>query len=129
MNEFNQCQTQLKELYESALGKVRKQLEFLAYRILYCVFTQDHQKKSATSRIEMNTVLASLTEEQRQDDAIHHALQVREAVAFNDYVRFFELRRTAPNLGMFIMNAMVDRVRLQALRAMCAGYVSLHCHD
>ncbi|KAG3133643.1 hypothetical protein PI126_g19073 [Phytophthora idaei] len=43
INEFNQCQTQLHELYEKLIPG--EAIEFLAYRILYCVYVSLQAKK------------------------------------------------------------------------------------
>lgn len=134
LNEFNQCQTQLKELYrsfEDDTGEVGKEVvakalenrsEFLAYRLLYYVFMAGNQKYGGGSS-DLFRFLLSLTKEERTTDAaINHALQVREAIAENDYHAFFKLRRNAPRLGGLLMNQMVPELRYSALQMICKAY-------
>ena len=42
LNEYNQCQTQLKQMYDSGLSGSK--MEFVAYRILYYLYLQGNQK-------------------------------------------------------------------------------------
>uniref|UniRef100_A0A8U8BUB3 SAC3/GANP/THP3 conserved domain-containing protein n=1 Tax=Geospiza parvula TaxID=87175 RepID=A0A8U8BUB3_GEOPR len=87
--EFNQCQTQLKALYgESLPGCVG---EFTAYRILYCIFTNNSG--------ELTTELALLPPSLRSDPAVSHALALRAAWALGLYSRFFRLHSSAPAMG------------------------------
>ncbi|KAL8005666.1 hypothetical protein Plhal703r1_c07g0039331 [Plasmopara halstedii] len=105
INEFNQCQTQLHELYEKLIpGEVT---EFLAYRILYCVYVSLQSKKgdSNAGQLGMYNVLAMVTPSMRSESAIAHALDVR-----------------APNMAGYLMDVMVPAIRLSALRAMCKAY-------
>lgn len=44
-----------------------------------------------------------LPAEARQNDAVKHALSVRAAVSSGNYVAFFRLYKTAPNLNMCLM--------------------------
>ena len=105
IGEYNQCQTQLRALYKQNLPGSR--LEFLAYRILYFIYTNNG--------IDLNRALAELTLADRQDPAIKHALQTRSALALNNYHRFFQLYRDTPNLGAFLMDLFVRRERASAL--------------
>lgn len=122
INEFNQCQTQLHELYEKAVPG--QALEFLAYRILYNVYVALQAKKGDANagQLGMYNVLAMVTAKLRADPAIAHALAVRQAVAMNDYHRFFKLYVDAPNMAGYLMDVMVPAIRLGALRAMCKAY-------
>ncbi|CAH0483040.1 unnamed protein product [Peronospora belbahrii] len=122
INEFNQCQTQLHELYEKLVPG--EAIEFLAYRILYCVYVSLQSKKgdSNAGQLGMYNVLGIVTPKLRSRPAIAHALSVRQAVAMNDYHRFFKLFVGAPNMAGYLMDVMVPAIRLSALRAMCKAY-------
>ncbi|DAZ99020.1 TPA: hypothetical protein N0F65_010906 [Lagenidium giganteum] len=58
----------------------------------------------------------------RAQEDIKHALAVREAVAMNNYHRFFMLYASAPNMAGYLMDPLVPSIRLKALRAICKAY-------
>jgi hypothetical protein len=66
--------------------------------------------------------MLSLTNEQRSHPAIHHALQVRESVAFSDYFRFFQLHKECPNLGLFLTDLLVETMRMRGLRRIAKAF-------
>ncbi|ORZ24870.1 SAC3/GANP/Nin1/mts3/eIF-3 p25 family-domain-containing protein [Lobosporangium transversale] len=112
LGEFNQCQTQLKQLYEENLpGNV---MEFTAYRILYQLHTRNPS--------DIIAVMRSLTPAQKQDPAVKHALEVRTALSSSNYHAFFKLYRTAPNMGPFLIDQFVDRERVQAMARIAVAY-------
>jgi len=133
LNEYNQSQTQLKDLYnllshqglekkgiETVLG-MEHQNEFIAYRIIYFIFLTGNQKYDGGSS-DLLKIMFSLSPEQREDFAIIHALKVRVAVAENDYHAFFQLHDTCPNLGSYLMDTLVPHVRALALKQMMKAY-------
>ncbi|KAG8744167.1 hypothetical protein FRC10_010633 [Ceratobasidium sp. 414] len=113
--EFNQCQSNLRLLYEA--GITGHANEFLAYRILYLVHTKN--------RSEMNLLLAQLTPEMKSADAVRHALEVQAAMIANNYHKFFDLYLKAPNMGGYIMDHMLARERVSALIVMTKAYLQL----
>lgn len=109
LGEYNQCQTQLRALYSQKLGG--HPAEFLAYRILYFIYTQN--------RTDMNEVLADLTPTDKTQPAVKHALDVRSALALGNYHRFFRLYLDTPNMGAYLMDMFIVRERLAALANIC----------
>ena len=109
LGEYNQCQTQLKALYQR--GIKGKHLEFKAYRILYFIHT--------ANRSALNDALADLTTAEKAERPIKHALDVRSALALGNYHRFFRLYNETPNMGAYLMDMFVGRERLAALCNIC----------
>jgi hypothetical protein len=109
LGEYNQCQTQLRALYQ--LGLKGNPIEFKAYRILYFIYS--------ANRGALNDAIADLTAGEKQEHAIKHALDVRSALALGNYHRFFQLYLDTPNMGAYLMDMFVVRERLAALAAIC----------
>lgn len=109
LGEYNQCQTQLRALYKLNLGGNPE--EFVAYRILYYIYT--------CNRTDLNDVLADLTPTDKQKPGVQHALQVRSALASGNYHKFFRLYDEAPFMGPYLLDMFVQRERLAAMAAIC----------
>ena len=126
LNEYNQCQTQLKELYtkqdDNDKDAMKNQNEFIAFRLIYYVH-QTGNKKYEGGSSDLFKIMLSLTPEQRADPSIAHALKVRAAVAEFDYHAFFQLKASCPNKhGVYLMDFMVSNVRHWGLQRMCKAY-------
>lgn len=121
LGEYNQCQTQLRALYKLRLGangsSGGKEDEFLAYRILYLIYTRN--------RVDMNNMLADLTPADKKGQFVKLALQVRAALASGNYHKFFKLYNDSHESGMvpYLMDMFVERERLSALAVMGRAYV------
>jgi len=133
LNEYNQSQTQLKELYallshqalteeeHAEITGLEHQNEFIAYRIIYHIFLTGNQKYDGGSS-DLLKIMISLTPAQRKDAAIAHALNVRVAVAEHDYHAFFKLQDVCPNLGAYLMDTLVPQVRSLGLKYIMKAY-------
>ena len=125
LNEYNQCQTQLKELYAENQfddDAMKNKNEFMAYRLIYYVFLTGNKKYEEGSS-DLSKIMLSLSADLRKDVSIAHALQVRAAVAEFDYHRFFRLYDSCPTRGAsFLMNFLVPNVRQVALNRICKAY-------
>ncbi|PRQ58968.1 hypothetical protein RchiOBHm_Chr1g0365011 [Rosa chinensis] len=111
--EYNQCQSQLKSLYADGIEGCH--MEFSAYNLL-CVILHSNNNRDLLSS------MASLSDETKKHEAVKHALAVRAAVTSGNYVMFFRLYKTAPNLSTCLMDLYVEKMRFKAVSCMCRSY-------
>ena len=71
-----------------------------------------------TWTLDLNLYVGQLTERQKADPAVRHALSVQRAVAMGNYHALFDLYLNAPNMGAYIMDHFIDRERIRALMVM-----------
>ncbi|OSX64205.1 hypothetical protein POSPLADRAFT_1045307 [Postia placenta MAD-698-R-SB12] len=115
MVEYNQCQSMLRNLYE--LGIPGKNEEFTAYHILLLLHGRN--------RSDLNLYVGQLTDMQKADHAVRHALAVQRALAMGNYHSLFDLYMSAPNMGAYIMDHFISRERVRALIVMTRAYKTL----
>jgi hypothetical protein len=109
------------ELYQENNDCAQNQEEFIAYRLLYYIFLSCNEKYEGGSSDQLKIML-SLTSYQRSRPAIAHALKVREAMASGDYLSFFRLLVSTPNLGHHLTSLIIPTMRLRGLRRMAKAY-------
>ena len=132
--EFNQCQSQLRLLY-AELG-IEDRLEFLAYYILYNIYSENTTGSSPITPYfqssnllfiptELQAVIKNLTEDQMKNELISFALQVRKFWSLGNYFALFKSYRQAPAMSALVMNWFLFRERKNALRKILKSYVFL----
>ena len=112
VNEYNQCQTQLFELYKLGIGTHESREEFTAYRILHQMYTT---AKYGETTCDMITLLKVLDKRVRDSRAVKHAIEVRSALTCGNYVHFFALYGSCPNMGKRLLDLVLDFVRHGAI--------------
>lgn len=110
--EFNQCQSQLKSIYQYVPSD--NQYEFLGYLILYLIFTEN------TTEIQLT--LSRLPCDSKYHPVIDHALKVRCAWSLQNYHRLFSLYKNAPAMSAKIMDWFIERERKQAIKVIMKSY-------
>lgn len=122
INEYNQCQTQLKELYATAgLGSVGHQMEFVAYRIFYNLYLS-YSGSTDAGHAELLRILNEMPVAGWEAVPVIHALQIRKALAQGNYACFFRLHAEAPNMGAYILDMFTDSVRVDAATNILRAY-------
>lgn len=111
--EYNQCQSQLTTLYGEGIEGC--DMEFSAYNLL-CVILHANNNRYLVSS------MSRLSNDAKQDEAVKHALAVRAAVTSGNYILFFRLYKTAPNLNTCLMDLYVEKMRYEAVKCMSRSY-------
>ena len=113
--EFNQCQTQLRSLYEQNPYQPHE-MEFVAYRLLYKL------KNGTSQHAVLMHDIQELTEQQRNSPYVKHAIEMCLAFYENNYFHFFKLYRKAPNMGKAVIGLHLDETRNTFLKAFTKSY-------
>eukprot|EP01132_Coremiostelium_polycephalum_P010041 gene10041-12310_t len=112
LGQFNQCQTQLFELYKQGLHGSKS--EFFAYRILYNVYQENNS--------DLTKTLSELTPELESQPHVQHALKVRQSINSNNYIQYFRLCNDAPNMAGYLLDKITPRVRIDAIKTLFKSY-------
>lgn len=65
-----------------------------------------------------------MTNSDRDDECIAHALKLRSAWALGNFVKFFNLYKSAPKSAPHLINWFIDRERKIALKNIIKAYVT-----
>ncbi|KAJ6247121.1 leukocyte receptor cluster member 8 [Anaeramoeba flamelloides] len=113
LGEFNQCQTQLVELFEQG---IRPNIhEFIAYRILYYIVVNNSRG--------VIKVLKGLSSYDLQEFTIRHAIDVYLSITSGNYFNFFRLYKNVPNKGNYLMKHLIEKQRIIAIQNMLKVYL------
>lgn len=110
--EFNQCQSQLKTLYEIVPSDA--QYEFLGYLILYLIYTNN--------TTELQLTLSKLSKDIARHPVVDHALKVRRAWSLANYHQLFTLYKQAPAMSAKVMDWFLERERKHAMKIIMRSY-------
>lgn len=69
--------------------------------------------------------MATLNDDDRNDECVKHALKVRSAWWLGNYHVLFKLFKSAPRMAAFLMGWFISRERKIALKNMLKSYVYL----
>jgi len=129
MSEYNQCQSQLMVLYaempegtnadpgekeNDSSGVWENETEFVMYRLCYYLLVNN---QPATA-----SYLRSLTPYQRTLPAIQHALQLRSALACDDFHAFLTRYAATPYMGPILLQHLCPRMRWLGVQVLVRGY-------
>ncbi|OAF64995.1 hypothetical protein A3Q56_07295 [Intoshia linei] len=109
--EFNQCQSQLKQLYKTLDSKCRK--EFMCYRILYAIFVKNYGDLAE----ELYNVYKEII-----DENLQFSVDFAHAWVIGNYSKLFCLYRNPPHMSSYIIDWFITNEREEAIKKMIKVY-------
>eukprot|EP00591_Stephanopyxis_turris_P009967 CAMPEP_0195506896 /NCGR_PEP_ID=MMETSP0794_2-20130614/434_1 /TAXON_ID=515487 /ORGANISM="Stephanopyxis turris, Strain CCMP 815" /LENGTH=465 /DNA_ID=CAMNT_0040633365 /DNA_START=209 /DNA_END=1606 /DNA_ORIENTATION=- len=106
--------------------------EFAAYRLLYTLIQRDRLEEKKEFMLASKHCLFKTNEQNQREvedkhvtkmSACQHAIGVSKSLIHNDCHAFFRLYNNAPNLSAYLMDFLVQRVRLAMYERMLASYI------
>uniref|UniRef100_A0A914EF85 PCI domain-containing protein n=1 Tax=Acrobeloides nanus TaxID=290746 RepID=A0A914EF85_9BILA len=111
--EFNQCQNQLKQLYEE-VPDCPNRWEFTSYRMLYYIYMENF--------LDIGTLLRELTQDAKLDECMRFALRVRTAWSLGNYIKLFQLHTKAPKMAGYLMDMFAERERKRFMNSILKAF-------
>uniref|UniRef100_A0A183C6I5 UBA domain-containing protein n=1 Tax=Globodera pallida TaxID=36090 RepID=A0A183C6I5_GLOPA len=113
--EFNQCQNQLKQLYNLVpAAACPNRWEFTSYRLLYYIYMRE--------TLDVAYLLDELVPDAIADECMGFALMVWDAWSMNNYIKLFRLYSKAPKMTGYVMDMFIDRERTEFLIAVLKAF-------
>ncbi|CAG9315436.1 unnamed protein product [Blepharisma stoltei] len=107
------CMSRLFELYDEGLSG--KQAEFTAYRIIYFSLQQLY--------IQLEKCLKKLSVADKETEEIKHALALKSSLIHGNYHQVFRLRKIAPNMGAYMIDMFLQKLRKFSLLKIFKSYM------
>ncbi|PHJ24614.1 sac3 ganp family protein [Cystoisospora suis] len=119
LGQFNQCQTQLRDLYKRLQVPENdpERLEYLCYRLVYMALQG--------MRLDVLRVMSEMTVKERTDPSVVYAMKVRRALADGNFRRYFYLASIGPHSTKHLCEIFEPRMRMLALVCMTKASLNL----
>eukprot|EP01016_Furgasonia_blochmanni_P037752 TRINITY_DN4477_c0_g1_i17.p1 TRINITY_DN4477_c0_g1~~TRINITY_DN4477_c0_g1_i17.p1 ORF type:complete len:476 (+),score=48.28 TRINITY_DN4477_c0_g1_i17:1029-2456(+) len=112
LEQFNQCQSRLYDLYRDNLKG--NKYEFLSYRLLYMILNN--------LKFEMNRLLLMLQHEEIDHPDLKYVIDFREALDQGNVARCFNLYKNSPNMSSYLIDIFVVKLRVWGLQILTKAY-------
>lgn len=113
-DSLNQCQSQLKSLYETVANGNENEAEFIGYRLLYYILTKSYK--------DLNRIIIEIKRKYNENEYLKHLIKFRTAWHMNNYVMLFKLYKKSNQMSKYLIDLFIERERKLALKMIIKSY-------